>query len=280
MNKKALGRGLESLIPKPEQKSENYLEINTADITPNPYQPRKNFDSGKIRELADSFRENGIIQPVIVRETNGGYQLIAGERRLQAAKLAGLGTVPALIRNISDIDMLKISLIENIQRDDLNPLEEAFSYNKLAEDFGMNREALANALGKSRAGITNTIRLLKLPEEVKDEISSGSISRGHAVALLGLESPSAQINLCKKIISEGLSVRETEKLVKKGLRGSPPRSKKEKAPEISALEAKLQMLFGTRVNINTFKKGGRVEIEYYSEEDLNRILEALNISIS
>jgi ParB family transcriptional regulator, chromosome partitioning protein len=279
MNKKALGRGLESLIPKPENNSENYLQISPADIAPNPYQPRKNFDSDKIRELAESFRENGIIQPVIVRETKEGYQLIAGERRLQAAKLAGMGIIPALVRNISDIDMLKISLVENIQRDDLNPLEEAFSYNKLSEDFGMSREEIANALGKSRAGVTNTIRILKLPEYVKEEISAGAISRGHAIALLGLESPSAQTNLCKKIIAEGLSVRETERLVKKGLSGiTPTRPKKEKSAEISEIESKLQMLFGTRVNINTFKKGGRVEIEYYSEEDLNRILEALNIT--
>lgn len=274
-----MGRGLESLIPKTEKTSEGFLMLETGSISQNPYQPRRDFDSEKLRELADSFRENGIIQPVLTRKTEEGYQLIAGERRLQAAKLAGMEKIPAIIKDIDDMDMLKMSLVENIQRDDLNPLEEARSYNRLAEEFGLSREELAESLGKSRAGVSNTLRILQLPEEVQEEISRGRISRGHALALLGLESASAQISLCKKIIADGLSVREAENLVKRGRRtGAAAGPKKQKPPELAAIEDKIQLLFGTRVNINTFKTGGRIEIEYYSDEDLNRILEALNIT--
>ncbi len=247
-------------------------------ISPNPYQPRKNFDSEKLQELSDSFKENGIIQPVIVRKSEDGYQLIVGERRFQAAKLAGMGKIPGIIKDVNDTGMLKMSLVENIQRDDLNPLEEAVSYNRLTEEFGLSRENLAEALGKSRTGVTNTIRLLKLPEEVQEEISAEHITRGHALALLGLESDSDRISLCKRVVAESLSVRETEKLVQKRVRaGRSGAHRKQKSPEIASLEDKLQLMFGTRVNINTFKKGGRIEIEYYSDDDLARICDALNI---
>ncbi len=252
--------------------------INTGIISPNPYQPRKNFDAEKLQELAASFKDNGLIQPVAVRRKDSGYQLIAGERRLQAAKLAGIASIPAIVRDIDDLHMLQMSIIENVQRDDLNPLEEAMSYSRLTEEFNVSREQLAETIGKSRATVTNTMRMLKLPEEVRDEILNDRISRGHAVALLGLESPAAQKSLCKKIISEGLSVRETEALVKRGGRAHRPEKKEKlKSPELISIEDKLQMIFGTRVNINAFKKGGRIEIEYYSDEDLIRIFDALNV---
>ncbi len=280
MNKQALGRGLESLIPKTEKKPENFLEIRTDSISSNPFQPRKKFDERKLEELADSFRHNGIIQPVIVRETEKGYQLVAGERRLQAARLAGFESIPALIRKFDDLQMLQMSIIENIQREDLNALEEAQSFNRLTKDFGLTHEKVAEAIGKSRTAVANTLRLLKLPEEVREEISEGRLSRGHAIALLGLQSPSEQTALCKNIVSEGLSVRETEKLVKRRLQSeTPPRQKPAKPAELTSLEEKLQIALGTKVNINKFKKGGRVEIEFYSDEDLTRLLELFQINM-
>lgn len=277
MNKQALGRGLESLIPKTEKADENFLMLETTAIKPNPYQPRKDFDEEKLRELADSFTSNGIIQPLIVRRADNGFQLVAGERRLRAAGLAGIARVPAVLKDIGELDMLKYSLVENIQRDDLNPLEEASSYEKLANEFGISCESLADTLGKSRPAVANTLRILKLPPEVKDEIAAGRLSRGHAIALLGLSTPAEQISLAKKITAEGLSVRDTEKLVRKRTAGRTPPPKKEKTPEISAMEDRLRLMFGTRVIINTFRKGGKIEIEYYSEDDLGRILETLNI---
>ncbi len=278
MSKQALGRGLESLIPKTEKPEEAFLLLETTRIAVNPYQPRKTFDAEKLEELAESFKTNGIIQPVVVRKSDEGYQLVAGERRLQAARLAGIAAIPAVIKQATDLQMLQMSIIENVQRDDLNPMEEAAAFDRLTAEFGLNREELAAAIGKSRTAVTNTIRLLKLPEEIQSEISEGRISRGHAIALLGLESEEEQAALCRKIIAEGLSVRATEALVKNGMRRSSEKpEKKQKPPEISAFEDKLQLLFGTRVNINMFKKGGKIEIEYYSDEDLNRIFEALNI---
>ncbi len=275
-----MGRGLESLIPKTAKENEGFLEIEIRKIAPNPYQPRKAFDQEKLEELADSFRENGIIQPVILRPAGEGYQLVAGERRFQAAKIAGMDKVPAIIKDVPDIKMLEISLIENIQRDDLNPLEEAESYRRLMDEFGLRQEDVAGVIGKSRTSVANTIRLLNLNEEVKSEIVKGRLSRGHALALLSLESRLEQAKLGRKIVSEGLSVRETELLIKRGLRyKGRSKQKQSKPPELVTIEEKLQLVFGTRVNVKQFKTGGKIEIEYYTNDDFERILNALNITL-
>ncbi len=276
---------MEALIPRVEKDSEKtdlpageVKELDIRALSPNRYQPRKNFDEGKLEELAASIREKGVLQPVVAMSVAGGYELIAGERRLQAAKMLGMTSIPAIVRSVTDKEMLELSLIENIQRDDLNPLEEAASYQQLMEEFGVTQEKLAEEVGKNRASVANTVRLLKLPEEVREELLHNRISRGHAIALLSLRDTDVQVNLCRRIIQQGLSVRETEVLVKRGLRtGLKKRFPGAKSPQLAAIEEKLQHFFGTRVNLRKYKTGGRMDVEYYSDEDLQRILDLLGI---
>jgi ParB family chromosome partitioning protein len=271
---------LEALIPGAEKETEKVVSLGIQTISPNRYQPRKNFDEAKLEELAASLRERGIIQPVIVRSAEGGYELVAGERRLEAAKRVGMDSIPAIVRKVTDREMLELSLIENIQRDDLNALEEAFAYKQLMEEFGLTQEKLAEEVGKDRATIANTVRLLKLPEEVCRELGHDRISRGHAIALLGLENGNQQGKLCRRIVREGLSVRETEVLVKRTLTTTSKRRLViRKSPELAAIEEKLQQFFGTRVNVKRHRAGGKVEIEYYSDEDLERFLNLLGIKL-
>lgn len=276
---------MEALIPgATKDYGKTYLpagevkELDIRTLSPNRYQPRKNFDEGKLEELAASIREKGVIQPVVVRSVAGGYELIAGERRLQAAKMLGMTSIPAIVRSVTDKEMLELSLIENIQRDDLNPLEEAASYQQLMEEFGLTQEKLAEEVGKNRASVANTIRLLRLPEEVRKELLHNKISRGHAIALLSLRDTDVQVKLCRRIIQQRLSVRETEVLVKRGLRADyKKRFPSAKSPQLVAIEEKLQRFFGTRVNLKEYKTGGRMDVEYYSDEDLQRILDLLGI---
>lgn len=293
--RKALGRGLGALIPGADESTleqtagstatgdspseARVFDIAVGELRPNRHQPREAFEPDAVRELADSIREKGVIQPVVVRREETGYQLIAGERRLRAAKEAGLETVPAILLDVgSDQEMMEISLIENVQREDLNPIEEAKAYRALMETCFLTQEEVAQKVGKSRSTVTNTLRLLHLAEEVRNALQEKKISMGHARALLGLEDDRLQANLCRKTISDGLSVRQVEILVKAGKAGrrEPSRpSHHGKDPQVLSLEEDLQRRFGTGVNINRRGKKGKIEIEFYTDDDLERILDLL-----
>ncbi len=291
----ALGRGLGALIPgadepAPEQTAGSsdtgdlhpgarVLEIDLGDLEPNTHQPRTEFDPDAVQELADSIREKGVIQPVVARRCGSRYQLIAGERRLRAAKKAGLATVPAILLEVgSDQEMMEISLIENVQREDLNPIEEARAFRALMETCFLTQEEVARKVGKNRSTVTNTLRLLHLSEEVRNALKDNQISMGHARALLGLADDRLQVNLCRKIVADGLSVRQVETLVKAGRTGRrkpPGAGPARKDPQTLSLEEDLQRRFGTGVNINRRGKKGRIEIEFYTDDDLERILDLL-----
>lgn len=294
----ALGRGLGALIPGADESAPDQtagstdtgdhhpgarvLEIDIGDLEPNTHQPRAEFDPDAVQELADSIREKGVIQPVVARRYGSRYQLIAGERRLRAAKKAGLATVPAILLEVgSDQEMMEISLIENVQREDLNPIEEARAYRALMETCFLTQEEVARKVGKNRSTVTNTLRLLHLSEEVRNALKDNQISMGHARALLGLADDRLQVNLCRKVIADGLSVRQVENLVKAGRTGrrNPPGpGPAGKDPQTLSLEEDLQRRFGTGVNINRRGKKGRIEIEFYTDDDLERILDLLRES--
>jgi ParB family chromosome partitioning protein len=275
-----LGKGLDSLIPTGEigrTPASGVSQIPVELIEPNPHQPRSNFNEEQLAELADSIREHGIIQPLIVVPGEGNkFTLIAGERRLQAAKKAGLETVPVITRQASGLEMLELALIENVQRSDLNVLEEAEAYRQLTEEFGLSHEAVAVHVGRSRAAVTNTLRLLDASANVKQALVDGKIREGHARALLALPTAKAQDAALRTIVEFGMSVRQTENLVKK-LRGGRSSSKKKSSPsaDLSDLQARLQASLGTRVALRHGKKGGTVTIHYYSSEELDALLEKL-----
>jgi ParB family chromosome partitioning protein len=248
-------------------------------LTPNPYQPRTRSDDTRLEELAQSIRENGVIQPIVVRRLGSGYEIIAGERRWRAAQRAGLSRVPVVVRDVSAEgakDMLQVALIENVQREDLNALEQAVGYQRLADEFGLKQEAIAAAVGKDRSSIANYIRLLRLPRAVQDAIASGALSMGHARALLGLADEAAQRRIARDVVDRGLSVRETEALVKRAESGLP--AKPAPAPadvHTRAAEEKLRVALGTRVRIVRKGKGGSIEIDFTSEDELQRLYEQL-----
>ena len=275
MVNKALGKGLSALIPAREEFQENrelVLRIPISKIRANRYQPRLEFNKEKLDELANSIKEKGVVQPVLVRKAQDGYELIAGERRLKAVAKLGMDTIPAIVKDVADIDMLELSLIENIQREGLNPMEEAFAFQKFITDFNFTQEKIATALGKDHSTISNTIRLLGLPKKIQDYISKNSITAGHAKAILALPTERARLKLADLIIKKGLSVRETEKAVtKRELKTTEAVIRKDQ--NIADLESRLQQLFGTRVRIFHGNKRGRIQIEYYSNDDLNRILD-------
>jgi ParB family chromosome partitioning protein len=269
--KTALGKGLEALIP---EKGEEVIYLNIDRIFPGEQQPRKAFRDESLKELASSIKEKGVLQPVIVsRVGDGTFRLVTGERRWRAAALAGLKKMPALVRDVASKDSLEIALIENIQREDLNPIETAEAFRKLTTDFHLTQEELSDKVGKDRATIANYLRLLKLPEEIKSLIYNGSLSMGHAKALLTIEGRSHQVEAAKRIIKKGLSVRETESLTKKVVK--PKKVRITKDPQISSLEEKLIRSLGTKVKILHKGKKGKIEIEYYSLEELDRLLEIL-----
>jgi len=278
--KKALGRGLAALIPElGPVKEENIIEAKLSSIRPNRFQPREEFNPQKLEELISSIKEKGVIQPVLARVAEGGYELITGERRLRAAKRLGLEKIPLIVKEVSDTEMLELALIENLQREDLNSMEEAHAYRRVIKEFKMKQEDLAREIGKDQATVANTLRLLKLPKEIQKEISKGNLSRGHGLAILGLENRALQIKAAKKVKRSELSVRETENLVNK-LKGKilPPAKKKEipKPPEVLAVEEELNKALGTKVRIRPVsEEKGRIEIEYYSSEQLEGILEKL-----
>jgi len=277
MEKRALGRGLSALIPVKEAETdsqEKILQIPTSQIKTNKYQPRTEFNQEKLNELISSIKEKGVVQPVLVRKSQAGYELIAGERRLRAAKSLGLDKVPAIARDVADVDMLEISLIENIQREELSPIEEAHAFQRFVAEFNFTQDKIAKVLGKDRSTIANTIRLLALPKRIQDYISKGTITAGHARALLALPTENEQLRVCNMIVKKGLSVREAEALVAR--RGSgAKRADVRKDQNITDIESRLQQVFGTRVKIFHGKKRGRIQIEYYSNEDMNRILDLM-----
>ena len=282
MERKVLGRGLDALIPSnPDNLREKVLMINISQIQASRFQPRLNFSPEKIDELAKSIKEKGIIQPVLVRLAGEDrYELIAGERRLRAAQKLGLTELPAIVRRVADADLLEMSIIENIQREELNSVEEAKAYRRLAQEFGLTQDTIADRVGKDKSSISNLLRLLNLPDMIQDYLSKNMISFGHAKALLSIHDEKRQILFCEEIIEKGLSVRQAEL----GFSHTPKRSAKRiKNPvstdaDIRHLEEKLQHALGTKVRIHPGKKRGRIEIEYYSLEDLDRVLKLLNIN--
>jgi len=278
MSKRGLGKGLEALIPKVERKEkELVIEMDIESLTPNLFQPRKNFDKEKMEELKGSIKKHGIIQPIVVRKMANGYEIVAGERRLKAAKEIGLKKIPAIIKTFNNEKSLEIALVENIQREDLNPVEQANAFKRLIDEFNLTQQELAGVTGKSRALVTNTIRLLKLNPEIQKNISEGKISFGHAKLLLSIEDEEVQRAVCDRIIANDLSVRDTERLIKNI--GKVQKRKFEvknitieRFPEV---EGKLRDVLGTKVSILYDGKKGKISIDFYSKEDLRRIASLL-----
>jgi len=278
----ALGKGLSALIPDvPEiRPSGAPTEIDVDQISPNELQPRRRFEEAGLDELARSIKSNGLIQPIVVRKVAGGYRIIAGERRWRAAQRAGLTRVPVVIKDVpggSDAQFLGMALIENIQREDLNPIDEAAAYEKLTSDFHMTQEEIAAAVGKDRSSVANTLRLLKLPQEVRAEVAGGRLSMGHARALLAIAEDTRQREVAREVIARNLSVRETEAIVKRLARPSPSGTRAAPVPDVHtrAAEEKLRLALGTRVRISRKGKGGRIEIDFGSEDELQRLYERL-----
>lgn len=286
MSKRALGKGLDSLIQQYEDESESSFnegvtEVQIKLVIPNPDQPRKTFNDEALQELADSIKEQGVIQPVILEESGDRYIIIAGERRFRASRLAGLDTIPGLIRKYTREQKLEIALIENIQREDLNSIEEAKAYLSLMNNLDLNQEDVAQKVGKKRSTIANCLRLLKLPEDMQDTLIKGDISAGHARAILSALNPSDMRILFSRIITDGLSVRESEKQagdLNNGVRKAPSITtnvEKSKDPEIRRIEQKFLDVLGTKVTVKGGLKKGKIEIDYYSLDDLERIYDLL-----
>lgn len=295
VKRRALGRGLGALIPQgpPANPPPADRRVLVTEIRPNPHQPRRYFDDTRLAELAESIKQQGILQPLIVRKLDQGYELIIGERRLRAAQKAGLDRVPVIIKDVTDAESMEMALVENIQREELTPIEEALAYRQLMEELHLTQEDVAMRVGKSRPMISNLLRVLTLPEEIKEEIDRGNLSIGHARPLLALGMPDQQIAMARRIMRQGLSVRETETLVAQTV--APPLSVSVNEPvvvapvtqepaeepvvrhdiHIAALEDELIRLLGTKVRLRPKKKGGRIEIEYYSSEELDGLLTRL-----
>jgi len=279
--KMGLGKGLGALIPELEPEGpKSLLFCGIEEIHPNRSQPRKHFDESRLQELADSIKEKGILEPLIVRRAADGYEIVIGERRWRAAQKAGLKEIPVLLKELDDREVLELSLIENLQRDDLNPIEEAEAYKRLTEEFGLNQEELGTRLGKDRSTVANTLRLLKLPYEVREHLLRNHITPGHARAILSLESRETQKELCTLIIQKGLSVREAESLAKRWSKKPRKISASDKKggdleSQLIALGDSLRRHLGTKVQISLKGKRGKIEIEYYSFDDLERIVETI-----
>ncbi|MBU8637521.1 ParB/RepB/Spo0J family partition protein [Bacillus pumilus] len=276
---KGLGKGINALFNTVDSNEETVEEIKIKDLRPNPYQPRKTFDEDALSDLKESIQQHGVLQPIIVRKSIKGYDIVAGERRFRAAQQAGLTTIPAIVREFSETLMREIALLENLQREDLSPLEEAEAYASLLDHLSVTQEELAKRLGKSRPHIANHLRLLTLPDEVQKLIADGTLSMGHGRTLLSLKNKNKLAPLVKKIVDEGLNVRQVEKLVQQLNENVPRETKKKEALKDRVLkerESFLQNYFGTSVSIKKQKKKGKIEIEFLSNEDLERILELLS----
>ena len=289
---RALGRGLEALfgdmevsvpaesaVKEPaaqtgeEESSVSYIDIN--DIKPNENQPRKTFDEEKLEELASSIKAHGLIQPIVVRKASSGYEIVAGERRWRAARKAALKQIPALIRDLTDEENMLLSIIENMQREDLDPIEEAEGINQMIKKYGMNQEQVSVSLGKSRPYISNQLRLLKLPEDIQSMVSRKDLSAGHVRALINVSDTDKQIALAKRAAEEGLSVRQVEMLAKGVKSGRKKAVRKRKSADIKKVEEELREVLGAKVNLSDKGKKGRIEIEYYSRDELERLIELL-----
>jgi ParB family chromosome partitioning protein len=279
----ALGKGLSALIPDVAETRNGASEVDIDLLQPNEHQPRVHMDEARLEDLARSIRANGIIQPILVRRAGDGYRIIAGERRWRAAQRAGLLKVPVVVRDVPDgskKELLELALIENLQREDLNPVEEAAAYRRLAEEFGLTQDHIASAVGKDRSSVANYLRLLKLPEEVRADLASGALSMGHARALLALPDPAAQRHAAREVIARGLSVRDTELLVKRlaTANRNPERGGRNPEPpkadvHTRAAEDRMRFALGTKVRIARRGQRGTIEIEFTSEAELNRIYE-------
>ena len=288
MGKKVLGKGLSALISSKPSEGDFNKEISSLDINPsgeiaylktmsileNRLQPRKNYDESKLEDLKASIKEKGVLQPILVRKSENGYEIVAGERRLRAAKAVGLEQVPVIIKNVTDREAFVLALVENIQREELNAIEEALGFKRLMEEFQFTQEAVAEAIGKDRSTITNLLRLLRLPEEIQKQVADAKLSMGHARALLSLEDVAIQKKMAKVIIDKGLSVRQVEDLVKKARQGQNiiKAAAKPKNRDIEILEEELRKILGTKVFIEDKKGKGRLVVEYYTLDDLDRIL--------
>jgi len=285
----ALGKGLSALIPDepPPADRSGLVEVDVDRLAPSDYQPRTMMNTARLDELAASIRANGVIQPIVVRKTADGYRIIAGERRWRAAQKAGLTRVPVVVKEVTGPDaqgrLLQMALIENIQREDLNAIEEAKAYRRLADEFSLTQDAIAAAVGRDRATIANTLRLLKLPDELQNDLSAGALTMGHARAILALPSEALQLRVAREVKTRGLSVRETEALVKAALEGreiggpTPRAARPVTPPDVHtrAAEERLKIHLGTRVRIVRKAKGGRIEIDFTSEDELIRLFEAI-----
>lgn len=287
---RGLGKGLEALfsnseidtqeisVTKKEESEEKGISfININEIKPNQNQPRKSFNEEKLEELAASIIENGLIQPVILRKADKGYEIVAGERRWRACRKAGLKEIPCIIREFTDEQNMLIAIIENMQREDLNPVEEAEGLNQMIVNFGMTQEQVSKSVGKSRPYITNALRLLKLPSEIREMLLANQLSAGHARAIAGIGDTEKQIQLAEYAIKEGLSVREIEKIIKEenAPKKKISRKKAEKSADVRKVEEDLKQIMGTKVNLNQSGKKGKIEIEYYSRDELERLIEML-----
>lgn len=287
---RGLGKGLEALfsnseidtkeisIEKTEESQEkgiSYIDIN--DIKPNENQPRKAFDEEKLDELAVSIKEHGLIQPVILRKVKKGFEIVAGERRWRACRKAGLKEIPCIVKDLTDEENALLAIIENMQREDLNPIEEAEGINQMITSFGMTQEQVSKSVGKSRPYITNSLRLLKLPEQIRDMVSQGKLTTGHARAIAGVSNGEKQIKLAEYAVKEEISVREMEKLIKEenSAKKKAPRKRNEKDADVKRVEEDLKQIMGTKVSLNQSGKKGKIEIEYYSREELERLIELL-----
>ena len=281
MDNKALGKGLAALIPQKKEMSslensggEGVLYLKTSIIKDNRLQPRQNYDEGRLADLVASIKEKGLLQPILVRKAGLGYEVIAGERRLRAARKLNFDQVPVIVKNVTDREALVLALVENIQREELNPIEEAQGFKRLVDEFQFTQETVAESIGKDRTTVTNFLRLLRLPLEVQEQVAANKISVGHARALLSIEDPKVQKALAQKIIAKNLSVRQTEVLVRPHAVPAPGKKKagRSKDRDIQILEEEISRILGTRVMVEDRKNKGRVVIEYYSLDDLDRIL--------
>ena len=280
MPAKSLGRGIGALIPvidEPSDSKPEIAELLVDSISSNPHQPRHDFDPVALEELAASINENGIVQPITVRKKDGKFELIAGERRLRAVKLINMRTIPAYVMSVeNDGSLLQLALIENIQREDLNPVDVALAYRELVETHGLTHGEIADRVGKDRSTVANFLRLLGLPDEIKESVRKGEISQGHARALLPIQESAEMLALYRKIIKDGLSVRQVEDIIKGGIKETPKsiriKTSSAKSPQLKAIESELMMKFGTKVRIKEKGSGGEVIVEYYSNEDLDRLI--------
>jgi ParB family chromosome partitioning protein len=279
MKKEVLGRGLEALLSTDLKESvsetERIKELELDDIDANPHQPREHFNDEHLGELAASIKKHGVLQPVVVRRSGDRYQLVVGERRFRASRLAGEHTIPAIVREIDDDDSLKFAMLENLQREDLTPVEEARGYAALRDEFGLSVKEVAGMLGKDRSTVANTLRLLNLPERVIELLEQGRLTAGHARAILSIEGEAGQIEWAERVISQGFTVRDIEEAAP--ARKTRKKKRRQSDPELAAVEERAEMRFGTRVRISPRRRGGVISIEYYSNEELEGILEKMGV---